>query len=130
MAGHGEKLTRLQDQAVSALLQATTIEAAAAQVGVNEKTLRQWLKLPQFVAEYRSARRQLVERAVATMQQSASTAAEALTAVLKDEKAKHCDVIRAAKVIIEAALKGVELLDIETRVEAVEQAVKQRRNGR
>ena len=40
MHGHGEKLTRLQEKAIAALLTADTMPDAAQQAGVNEATLR------------------------------------------------------------------------------------------
>src|SRR5688572_27719597 len=42
MNGHGERLSRKQEQAVVALLEQPTLGQAAAAVGVNEKTLRSW----------------------------------------------------------------------------------------
>src|SRR5262245_19804227 len=42
--GHGEKLSRLQERAVSALLSHSTLKAAARAVHVNPKTLSEWLK--------------------------------------------------------------------------------------
>ena len=54
--GHGEKLTRKQEQAVSFLLTAPTIGKAAALAGVSARTLRNWMKLPAFAEACRQAR--------------------------------------------------------------------------
>ena len=48
--GHGERLSRKQEQAVAALLEHATIRAAAAAVPVHERTLRQWMRAPAFAA--------------------------------------------------------------------------------
>ena len=50
--GHGEKLTRKQEQAVAALLEQPTVLRAATVAGVSERTLRLWLKDPGFKAAY------------------------------------------------------------------------------
>jgi hypothetical protein len=68
MAGHGEKLSGKQEQAIQALLACPTIKKAAEQVGVNESTLRGWLKRPVFAAAYREVRRQLLEGAAGHIQ--------------------------------------------------------------
>ena len=70
MKGHGEKLTRKQEQAIAALLSEATVGTAAEKAGVGEVTLYRWLKLPDFLGAYREARREVVEKAVAQMQQS------------------------------------------------------------
>jgi hypothetical protein len=44
MTGHGEKLSRKQDQAITALVTWPSITEAAAQCGLAEVTLRRWLK--------------------------------------------------------------------------------------
>jgi hypothetical protein len=122
MTGHGEKLTRKQDAAIAALLQKPTIEAAAAEVGVNEKTLRAWLKREGFQSAYRLARRQIVESAVNQLTSAAAEAVAALVAVLGRDESKDADAIRAAKTILQAAIHGVEVLDLEPRLRALEEA--------
>src|SRR5262245_60449466 len=66
-AGHGDKLPRKQEAAISALLTAASITSAAAQVGVSEKTLRNWLKRPGFAAAYAAARHEVLDRTVIWM---------------------------------------------------------------
>jgi hypothetical protein len=78
LAGHGEKLSRKQEQAIAALLGELSVRAAAEKVGVNECTLRNWLKQPAFASAYRAARRQIVEVAVAGLQRLTLQAVEQL----------------------------------------------------
>ena len=119
MKGHGEKLSRKEEQAIVALLQQPTLQAAAASVGVSDVTLWRWLQQPDFQARYRAARRQLVEGALANLQQATSEAATTLRRNLT------CGVpsveIRAAVAVLDQAVKAVELLDLEERVQALEQ---------
>jgi hypothetical protein len=63
MNGHGEKLSRNKEKAISALLNHATIQEAALATEVGESTLRRWLKEPDFLAEYRAARRQVFQHA-------------------------------------------------------------------
>ena len=51
--GHGEKLSRKQEQAIAALLEQPTIDAAAQVVGVSERTIRNWLKVCKFQVAHR-----------------------------------------------------------------------------
>src|SRR5688572_2498466 len=120
MIGHGEKLTRKQDLAIGALLSEQTLASAAESIGVSEVTLRRWLKLPEFLAAYRAARREVVEKAVAQLQQSSWAASTTLLKLLgaQSEGVR----LRAAVAILEHANKGLELIDFEERLEALEAA--------
>src|SRR5262245_46994069 len=101
--GHGAKLPRKREQAIAALLASPTIEAAAGQVGVNEWTLRQWLKDPSFKSAYRQARRELVENAIGRVQAATGRAVDTLLAVAKDGK-RDSDRVRAAVALLGYAL--------------------------
>ena len=124
MIGHGEKLTRKQEQAIGALLSEQTLGAASEQAGVSEATLRRWLKLPDFLAAYREARRQVMEKAIAQLQQSSWAASTTLIRLL----ASGSDSVRlrAAQTILEQANKGLELIDFEERLTALEEQTEQR----
>jgi hypothetical protein len=109
--GHGERLSRKQEQAVAALLEHATIRAAAAAVPVHERTLRQWMRAPAFAAAYRRARRELLDAAVGRIQAATATAVDTLLAVAKDG-AKDGDRVRAAVALLEHAFRGVEQADV------------------
>jgi hypothetical protein len=106
MSGHGEKQTRKQQAAIAALLTAPTIPAAAAQIGVNERTLRRWLQLPEFRAAYRQARRELLEGAINRMQSASGAAVDTLLAVATNTEAKAADRLRAAGLLLDHAFRG------------------------
>src|SRR3954466_6610623 len=123
MSGHGEKRSRQTEAAITALLTCPTIESAATQTGVSPATLRRWLAEPSFQARYRAARRQVVEQAIAQLQQGTSEAVATLRRNLQ------CGVpaseIAAAKAIVDQAIKAVELVDLAERIEQLEQAAAQ-----
>jgi hypothetical protein len=127
MAGHGEKKERLTEQAVAALLTQPTIVAAAAAVGIDEATLRGWLKDAAFVAAYRAARRQVVEQALGVLQGRASDATATLARNLTCGKAG--DEIRAAVALLDFAVRGVELADLAEEVAALRAEVEALKHG-
>ncbi len=120
MKGHGEKLTRKQEQTIAALLSEGTVSAAAEKAGVGEVTLYRWLKLPDFRAAYREARRDVVEKSVAQLQQSSWAASTTLLRLLGS--GSDSVRLRAATTILEQSNKGLEHLDFEERLAALEAA--------
>jgi hypothetical protein len=100
------KRTRKQEALIAALLSEPNQKAAAAAAGVGEKTLYRWLKLPEFQAAYREARRAVLDRAVASMQAGSEKAAATIAAVVETGE-KDADRVRAAKVMLEYAFKGL-----------------------
>jgi hypothetical protein len=119
----GSKRLRQEEAAIASLLTEATIESAAQKAGVGERTLVRWLQEPAFKAEYRAARRSVVESAIGRLQQAATQAVDALTRNLT------CGTpaveVGAAKAVLDQAIKAVELIDLAERVEALEQASEQ-----
>ena len=106
MSGHGQKLDGKQEALVAVLLTEPTRAAAAAKAGVSEATVGRWLRLPEFQAAYRLARRELVEGAIARIQGAAGEAVDALLAEAR-KGAKDSDRVRAASALLDYSLKGV-----------------------
>src|SRR5262249_5381308 len=104
--GHGEKLSRKQEQAVAALLSEATVQAAATKAGIGHSTLKRWLKEPAFLAAYRQARRELLETSVGRIQAATGTAVDTLLTVASGG-AKDSDRVRAAGLLLEHALRGL-----------------------
>jgi hypothetical protein len=116
-----KKLGRKMEAAVAALLAEPNHRAAAARAGVAESTLHRWLRdEPGFAAAYRSARRAVVEHAVAQLQALTGDAVARLRANLTCGT-PHAE-IRAAVAILGHALRGVEVLDVLARLAELEKA--------
>lgn len=128
MKGHGEKLSRKQEVAIASLLTEPTIAAAAQKAGVGEVTLWRWLKQEGFTCAYRAARRQAVENAIAQLQAASGKAVETLVGCLEAEGDSVR--LRAAVAILDQSNKGMELLDLEGRLSALEAAQSQASNRR
>jgi transposase-like protein len=123
MIGHGEKLTRKQDDAIAALLSTATIKDAAAACNVGVATLYRWLQLPEFAAAYRTARREVVEHAITELQSATS---EAVATLKRNLNCRNEAVeVRAASIVLEQAIKGVELMDLQERIEKLETRIEE-----
>jgi hypothetical protein len=120
MPGHGEKLTRKQDEVIAALLVSPSQDAAAQQCGINTSTLGRWQKDPGFQAAYREAKRGLVVHATTLLQRMASAAVGTLGAIMVDKTAPASSRVAAARTVLELSLRGVELDDLLTRLETLE----------
>jgi len=119
--GHGEKQTRKQEQAIAALLTQPTIAKAAKSCGISEVTLWRWLQEPDFQRSFRQARLRVVEAAISGLQ---GAAADAVAALKRNLDAEQEGVqVRAAVAILEHATKAIELMDLEGRVQALEERV-------
>ena len=70
MIGHGEKVSRKQEQAITALVTCASVTEAAHQCGVAEVTLRRWLEQEDFQTAYRAARRTVVQHAIVQVQRA------------------------------------------------------------
>jgi hypothetical protein len=107
-----------REKALIALLETTSVRQAAEKCGLSERTLFKFLEDADFKAEYRNARRQTVESAIAKIQNAASAAVERLADLM------HCEnpvvEARCAQIIYENSVKGMEMLDLSERLEEIE----------
>ncbi len=116
-----DELSPVQVQAIIALLATPTLKQAAEQAGVAYETLYHWLHRDEaFQGAYRQARRQAVEAAVATLQQDAHKASGYLVTLVEDAGATNRERLSAAKSILELAIEGISLMDLEGRIAALE----------
>jgi hypothetical protein len=115
MKGHGEKFSYRREHAIAALLSCQTIGEAANACGVAPVTLWRWLQDPSFDAQYRAARKQVVERAVSELQLATCEAVMTLRRNLRCENPTVQ--VRAAQIILDLALKRENEPLEESRVE-------------
>ncbi|MGB7069657.1 MAG: hypothetical protein WBD22_09200 [Pyrinomonadaceae bacterium] len=102
--------TQNKQKVLRGLLEANSIRGAAKTAGLSEETFYRYLRDPEFIKEYRTARRQIVEHSVAQIQRLTSAAVETL------ERNLHCTQpaieIRCAQIVIETAIAGVDKIAI------------------
>ena len=114
--------SRRQDQFILALLEHPTLEKAAAAAGVSDVTLWRSLQRPEFAEAYRKARREAFSQSVARLQHASNAAVGTLLRVMTDREAPAASRVRAADVVLQTALRGMEIEDIEARVSELERA--------
>jgi DNA-binding MurR/RpiR family transcriptional regulator len=110
------------EKVLISLIETSSVREAAKVSGIGEATIYRFLQDKEFLAEYRNARRQTVETAIAQMQNAASEAVERL------KELQYCEnpavAARCAQIIFENSIKGMETIDILERLEILEDAHK------
>src|SRR5450631_3535458 len=130
MAGPGSKFTRKREEAVAALLTQRNVEEAARTAGIGTQTLLRWLKIPEFQAAYREARRAAFSQSIARLQQATSAAVSTLLKVMVDPATPASTRVRAADSVLDHSAKSIEIEDIEARVSELERATEEAKRGR
>ena len=122
MKGHGSKFGRKKQAAIVALLTQRNIDEAARSIDVATNTLLKWMKLPEFQAAYREARRAAHGQSIARLQQATSAAVSTLLKVMVDASTPASTKVRAADSVLNHSAKSIEIEDIEVRVAELERA--------
>jgi hypothetical protein len=122
MTGHGAKFGRKMESAIAALVTRPSIEDAARHAGVAEKTLRRWMREPDFNAQYLRARREGVTQAVARMQQATGAAGTVALKLMTDPNVPAAVRLRAAEFVFDRAIRGIEIEDLDARLSELERA--------
>ena len=117
-------LTGKQRKALEALLTWPTKSAAAAAAGISERTLRSYFTDQRFQEAYNSAVDDLVRDAARQAQGALAPSLAALRSIVEDQEASTSSRIAAARSLVEYGMKFTELVDIEKRLKALEDAVK------
>jgi transposase-like protein len=122
--GHGQKLGRKKEAAIVALLAHDTIPKAAASIGVHAQSLKNWLKDEGFRRAFKQARRAVLDDALGHLHAVSREAVDTLRKLLK---AKGESVrLGACRAILELGVKLRESIELEERIEALENKGKPR----
>jgi len=121
MSGFGEKIGRMKEAAILALLSSRNVEEAARTAGVTARTLYRWQKEPEFDAAYREARRVAVSQANSRLQQASGAAATTILKLMVDSTVPATVRIRACECVLNHANKTIEIEDTEMRLAALEE---------
>ena len=97
---------------------------------MGPRTLLRWLKLPDFLAAYREARRAAFSQSVARLQQATGAAVSTLLKVMVDPSTPASTKVRAADSVLDHSAKAIEIEDIEARVSELERAAALAEGGR
>jgi hypothetical protein len=118
------ELTVNQEKLIACLLMEPTVQAACIATGINVTTYWRWMKSEHFVKEYRKARAQVMESVISKLQTLATKAVDTLERNL-DCKAPNSE-IRASQILLNEALKRHEMLELQERIVALENLLKER----
>src|SRR5450432_3386330 len=129
MKGHGTKFGRKHEEAIAALLTQRTTEDAAKSISIGTATLLRWMKLPEFSAAYRLARRAAFGQTVGRLQYASSAAASTLLKVMLDPNTPASTKVRAADSVLAHTIKAMEDDDIEASVTELERAAEENKSG-
>ena len=124
MKGHGTKFGRKKEAAIAALLESRNHAEAAKMVGIDLSTLKRWMRVPEFIEDFRRARWEVAEQAYARLQQNTPAAASVLMKLMADPSTPAAARIRAALGVFTLSQEALDL-DIETRIAALERAAEQ-----
>ncbi|MCL2579344.1 MAG: hypothetical protein FWE32_04870 [Oscillospiraceae bacterium] len=105
---------------LSALLTNPTVKQAAASVGIPETTAFNWLRDPDFSAEYKQRKRQAVNEASDYLQSRISAATRTIDDLMSDENIPPQVRLNAAKTILDTAYRVVAQAEIVERIEVLE----------
>ena len=108
---------------VTALLEKGSIRAAAAKLGLKERTIYDRMKTEDFKALFKQAKTDYLKSATAKLQSNIGKAADTLVNVMEAEETPPSTKVYCANSILQQALKFTENVDIIDRLEALENGV-------
>ena len=121
-------LTHRQRRVIPHLLAAPSTEEACRRARINKTTVYEWLKEESFREELKRQRDEMIERALDSLKASVAKATETLVKLLDSDK--ETIRARAAENLIEFAQKAIEVEELEKRIEALENFMRERRDYR
>ena len=113
-------MTPRKEKALAALLTHHTQEEAAEAAGISPKTLRRYLKEPEFQESYRAMFAGLVTDATRKAQSSLTPALDTLREIAVDRKQGSNARIQASRVLLEYGLRLTEVSDIMEQLQELE----------
>lgn len=113
-------VTRKREATIAALLTAPTLAEAAKEAGVSLRTLKRWLKQPEFSDAYQEAKREMLGIATGKLRRAMGVAVTVLTQVAIDRAAPAAARVTASGRILELGLKAHEIEDLEHRIMKLE----------
>jgi hypothetical protein len=114
----------LDDRLMLALACGATVEAAARQAGVSEKTAYRRLAEPEFKKKLRAVRADIVQRTAGAL---TAAATESVRTLLELQKSPSPPAVRlgAARAVLEVGLKVREVTDLQEEMAELEERLAQ-----
>lgn len=113
-----------KERIMVALLSTISVKKAAEAAGVAPRTVRWYLSNEDFAAEYEARRKALVKDATDNLKKALASAVTTVHEIM--QIGSNNEKLAACRMIFEYGLKYTELYDYAARLEAVEEALKER----
>ncbi len=118
-----ENLTLPQQKAITSLLTHRDVASAAKDCGVAERTLYRWVhENKEFQAALRKAENQMLSGITRRLTFLGNAALDVLALIMADKEKPASSRVAAARAILDNLLKIKELVDMEKRIAALEEA--------
>lgn len=115
-----------QENFIMALMSTSTTEEAYRKAGISPTTAYKYLNDAFFKEEYRRIRRETMQQVTSKLQQSSLIAVQTLLDVMMDiENSTPSARVQAARITLENAYRGIELEDLQARIEKLESTLEQ-----
>ena len=116
------ELTARQEKFIISLMSKMTTAEAIEDAGINKSTAYKYLHDPDFSNEYRRIRRETMQQITSKLQNASSIAVETLLDVMTDkELSTSSSRVQASRTVLENAYKGIEMDDLQQRIEQLEE---------
>jgi hypothetical protein len=107
-------------RAIDALLSGASLATVAATASVSERTLRNWRSKPAFAAALKKAQDEVLGDARSELRAATLAAVRALREIVESRRSPEPSRLNAARVILDFAMRDLELQDMADRIEALE----------
>jgi transposase-like protein len=128
--GHGSKFGRKKEAAIAAMLSGKNQAEAARVAGIDPSTLKRWMRLPEFQAEYLQVRREAMSQANARIQHNAVALASLGLKLVADAATPASVKAHLILGLLDRGNKSVELEDVVIRIAALERGAEEMKNER
>ncbi len=120
-SNRNERLTPRQLQVLPHLLASPSYEEAAKRAGISVKQIFIWLRDPNFQKELRKHQGLIFTGSISTLKAATEKAVQTLVTCLADPDSRVR--LSAAEKILTNAYKGMEMCEIEERLQAIEKTI-------
>lgn len=121
-----ENLSVKKTAVIMALLNSETIESAARKAKTSKVTVYKYLRDPEFAALLAAGREEIFNDAIGQLKTSARLAVRKLTLLIVSDNENQARL--ASATVLNFALKGSEYRDLESRIEAIEKILEERKS--
>lgn len=119
-AGHPMTRSHARESLIAGLLAGRTLTEAAELAGISRRTAQRIRKTDEFESTFQQARSELLSGAIAALHNHAADFVATLHTMATDPEARGSDRVLAARHGLDLLLRGVETLEVNERLERLE----------